>query len=115
MAYKNEGVENKQAVAEMLKILGNHNLCLKPEKCKSLWSRVKYLALIILHSRIWVEPVKVTAVVNWPAPRNINKFKRLIVFLNFHHRFINQFFSTTQPLWNLNKMSTLSGSSRTCD
>lgn len=41
MAYNKEGCNHEQAVADILDILSNHNLWLKPEKWELLRSKVK--------------------------------------------------------------------------
>lgn len=70
MGYTKEGVNHKQTVEETLKIFSKHNLGLKPEKCEFSKSEVEYPGVIIPEDRIRMDPIKVKAVVNSPAPRS---------------------------------------------
>ena len=50
-----------------------------------------------------MDPAKVKAVSDWPAPRNLTELQCFIGFANFYRRFINHFSRITQPLHELTK------------
>lgn len=52
-----------------------------------------------------MDPAKVKAVKDWPAPKNTNELQRFIGFANFYRRFIDQFSKTTRPLHDLTKLN----------
>jgi hypothetical protein len=106
MVYTPPGVNHKAAVASSLETLEKHQLWLKPEKCEFSRPEVEYLGLLILCNRIRMDPTKVQAVTDWPAPTNVMELQRFIVFSNFYWRFIDHFSGLAQPLHNLTKEKT---------
>jgi hypothetical protein len=71
-----------------------------------LLPEVEYLGLIISCNRIWMDPAKVQAVTDWPAPRSVTELQRFIGFVNFYRRFIDHFLGTARPLHDLTKTKT---------
>ena len=53
-----------------------------------------------------MDPTKVKAVSDWPAPRNVTELQRFIGFANFYRRFIDQFSRVARPLHDLTKKDT---------
>jgi hypothetical protein len=108
MIYTPKGTDHTAAVTSVLEILSRHNLWLKPEKCELLRPEVEYLGLVMLCNRIKMDPTKVKAVTEWPAPRNVLELQRFIGFANFYRRFINHSLGTARPLHDLTKQQVLS-------
>ncbi|KAG5726857.1 hypothetical protein E4T56_gene1114 [Termitomyces sp. T112] len=54
----------------ILECLCQHQLYLKPEKCKFEQTQIKYLSLIILHGAVEMDLVKVAGMAEWPEPKN---------------------------------------------
>jgi hypothetical protein len=50
-----------------------------------------------------MDPAKVKAVTDWPAPQNVSELKQFIGFTNFYRQFVYHFSGTAQPLHNLTK------------
>ena len=63
--------EHQQIVQEVLQILAENKLYLKPEKCDFEKSEIEYLGLRIAYDKIMMDPVKVQGVADWPIPRNV--------------------------------------------
>lgn len=103
MIYTKPGVDHEAAVSEVLDILSRHQLWLKPEKCEFSKPEVEYLGLLISRNKIRMDPGKVKAVTDWPAPRNLAELQRFVGFANFYRWFIDHFSSTTRPLHELTK------------
>ncbi|KAI7942855.1 hypothetical protein MJO29_012699 [Puccinia striiformis f. sp. tritici] len=101
MIYTQKGHDHEGAVDSILETLSKHHLWLKPEKCEFSRTEVEYLGLLISCNRIRMDPGKVKAVTEWPAPTNVTELQRFIGFANFYRRFIDHFSSTTRPLHNL--------------
>ena len=53
-----------------------------------------------------MDPVKVSAVVDWPQPRNRKEVQSFLGFTNFYHHFVEGFSNTARPLFNLTKKDT---------
>jgi hypothetical protein len=53
--------------------LEEHDLYLKPEKCKFAKGEIKYLRVIIGQNKIRMDPGKLKGIADWPVPRNPTK------------------------------------------
>ena len=56
---------HRRVVNDVLRILADNNLYLKPQKCQFEATEVKYLGVIISEDHIAMDPVKVNGVKNW--------------------------------------------------
>ena len=52
-------------VNDVLQVLANNDLYLKPQKCQFEATEVEYLGIIISEDQIAIDPVKVNSVKNW--------------------------------------------------
>lgn len=91
---------------QVLKILRQNKLFLKPKKCEFKWEQVNYLGVVISGNRVAVDPKKVEAIVSWPKPKKLVKVQEFIRFLNSYQRFIEGFSQIARPLHNLTKKDT---------
>ena len=62
--------EHAKAVWCILEVLAQNKLFLRPEKCKFQKMHIKYLGLVISENKVAMDPVKVSGVHDWLAPRN---------------------------------------------
>lgn len=106
LIYTPEGVDHEKVVEEVLQILQSHSIWLKPEKCKFSKKEIEYLGLLISKNKVRMDPLKVSAVSDWPIPRNVNQIQRFLGFSNFYRRFISNFSKITRPLHDLTKDDT---------
>ncbi len=60
---------------EVLKILQENDLFLKPEKCEFKKREVEYLGVIVGNGKIRMDPVKVAGVWEWLYPRRLKRFR----------------------------------------
>jgi len=93
--------EHEQAVWRVLEILMEHKLFLCPEKCEFHWKQIEYLGLVISENKVAMDPVKVTRVREWSVPENRTDVQAFIGFVNFYRRFIQDFSTIAQPLFDL--------------
>jgi hypothetical protein len=75
--------EHCSTVKEVLWILQENKLFLKPEKCEFEQREVEYLGVIIGDGKIWMDPIKVEGVRQWATPRNVKDVQSFLRFLNF--------------------------------
>ena len=68
--FTNNLEEHHKLTHEVLEILRQNNLYLKPEKCEFEKMTVEYLGVIISQNSMAVDPVKAAAVLEWPTPKN---------------------------------------------
>jgi len=93
--------EHEQVVWRVLEILAEHKLFLRPEKCEFHRKQIEYLRLVILENKVAMDPVKVAGVCEWPVPENQTDVQAFIGFVNFYRRFIQDFSTIAQPLFDL--------------
>ena len=83
--------EHWKVVWKVLEIFREHGLSLKPEKCEFEKTSIEYLAVIISHDSINMDPVKAAGVLEWPTPSNKKEVQLFLGFVNFYRQFIEGF------------------------
>jgi hypothetical protein len=95
--------EHQEIVKQVLKILKDNNLYLKPEKCKFEQTKIKYLGTIISEGHVEMDPVKIKGIMNWPTPGKVKEIQAFLGFCNFYQRFIKDFSKIAKPLFDLTR------------
>ena len=98
--------EHRRIVNEVLQRLRKHDLYLRPEKCEFEREEIEYLGLVIRAGEVGMDPGKVKAVREWPAPKNLREVRGFLGFANFYRRFIKDFSKVARPLNDLTKKDT---------
>jgi Reverse transcriptase (RNA-dependent DNA polymerase) len=65
--------QHEQVVKEVLNILHQNNLFLKPEKCVFHQPEVNYLGMIIGYGQVKMDPAEILAISNWPILNTIKQ------------------------------------------
>jgi hypothetical protein len=91
LVFTETNEQHTAVVREVLKILRDNNLFLKPEKCVYHQPEVKYLGLIIGNKQARMDPTKVSAIHDWPVPTKKQELQRFLGFCNFYCRFIKDY------------------------
>ena len=95
--------EHREIVRQVLKVLRDNHLYLKPEKCDFEQSSIEYLGMIVEEGVIRMDPAKVAAITDWPKPTKKRELQSFLGFCNFYRRFIRDFSKIARPLYNLTK------------
>jgi hypothetical protein len=93
--------EHCQIVKEVLELLRKNKLCLCHDKCEFERTCIEYLGLIISDGKVEIDPVKVAGVAEWPKPKSKKEVQQFVGFINFYHRFIQDFSHVAQLLYNI--------------
>ena len=90
--------EHLKRLREVLKRLKAHGLRAKKEKCYFLRESVEYLGHRVDAEGLHTLPSKVKAIVDAPAPQNIQQLRSFLGLLNYYSRFIPNLATTIHPL-----------------
>ena len=71
LIFLNNAKKHRIWTCRVLQWLQEHNLYLKPEKCKFEVLEVRFLGPIIQAGKIAMDPIKLKAIREWPAPQTI--------------------------------------------
>jgi transposase InsO family protein len=97
--------ETLQKHLEILKIvaqkLSDANLAINLEKSKFLQTSLTFLGYVLDETGLRPDPGKVSAVVNYPAPRTITELRRFLGAAGWYRRFIGRFSEVAAPLTKL--------------
>ncbi|ESK81520.1 hypothetical protein Moror_15670 [Moniliophthora roreri MCA 2997] len=81
--------------------LKEHDLFLKPEKCKFDVTEVIFLGMVIRPGYIAMDPVKLAGIAEWEPPQMVKGVCTFLGFGNFYRKFIGKYAQLTRPLNDL--------------
>ncbi|CAB0042479.1 unnamed protein product [Trichogramma brassicae] len=93
----------------MFRLMGrlkSANLTVCPDKCHFLKTTVTYLGHIISEKGVEPDPSKVSAVFNFPRPKNRKNIKQFLGLAGYYRRFVKDFAKIAKPLTSLLKADT---------
>uniref|UniRef100_A0A3B1IBQ3 Gypsy retrotransposon integrase-like protein 1 n=1 Tax=Astyanax mexicanus TaxID=7994 RepID=A0A3B1IBQ3_ASTMX len=93
--------EHINHVKQVLQRLLHHSLFVKAEKCEFHKDQISFLGYNIDANGVSMDQTKVSAVIDWPQPKNVKELQRFLGFSNFYRRFIRGFSSVAAPLTSL--------------
>jgi len=80
--------EHQKITRRVLELLEKHKLYLRPDKCEFEKTTIEYLGVIISHSSVAMDPVKIAGVIEWPAPTNKKEVQSFLGFTNFYRQLV---------------------------
>src|SRR5882757_191634 len=75
---------HQEAIREVLKVLQENKLCVKPDKSEFYQNEVEFLGFIIGHGKIRMDPGKVEAVKDWKSLTTKKELQTFLGFANFY-------------------------------
>jgi hypothetical protein len=103
LIYSDNLEDHKKHVRLVLETLREAGLYLDIDKCEFHKTEVKYLGLVISTDGVKMDPEKVSAILNWEAPKNVTDIRAFLGFANFYRRFIDGFSTIVSPLVRLTR------------
>ena len=94
-------VEHLRNLEEVLRRLQDHGIRVKKEKCHFIQDSVEYLGHHVDARGIHTSERKVQAIVDAPAPRNLQELRSFLGLLNYYAKFIPNLASMLHPLHTL--------------
>jgi len=101
LIYSNSMEEHIGHVRKVLSKLRDYDLTCKLSKCEFHSTSISFLGFIISPNGIAMEPDRVTAIREWPAPSNVHDIQVFLGFANFYRRFIQGFSRVVAPITSL--------------
>ncbi|KAL7289564.1 hypothetical protein TKK_0016535 [Trichogramma kaykai] len=103
VVYVNSIQEHKEKMFRLMGRLKSANLTVRPDKCHFLKTTVTYLGHIISEKGVEPDPSKVSAVSNFPRPKNRMNIKQFLGLAGYYRRFVKDFAKIAKPLTGLLK------------
>ena len=72
LIFSKSMAEHILIINQVLQILRNNDLYLKPEKCEFYKEKLNYLGFMISKDHVAMEDAKIDAIRDWPIPRTIH-------------------------------------------
>ena len=73
------------------------------DKCDFCMQEIKLLGHVVSDTQVKVDPERIAAILNYPAPRNQKQLRQFLGTCNYHHRFIINYADYFAPLLGLLK------------
>ena len=83
--------EHNRIMLEVLCRLEENNLFVKPEKCTFKATEVEFLGMIVGTEGIKMDHSKVSAILDWPTPKNVQGVRSFLELANFYQHFIQDY------------------------
>lgn len=99
--------DHVRLVKEVARRLKAANLSISLAKSKFCLRQINYLGYVINQAGISVNPDKVSAMVNYPSPKNVRDVRRLLGMATWYSRFIPNFATVSAPITELLKKSKM--------
>lgn len=105
LIFSNTEAEHASHLREVLETLRKHRLFAKLSKCSFFDRESSFLGHIVSSNGITADPGKISAIVNWPPPRNVSEMRSFLGLANHLKRYIKDFSVLTASLTELTKPS----------
>jgi hypothetical protein len=103
LIFANNQEDLQKHTKMVLQWLWEHNLFLKPKKCKFNKTMMEYLGLTSQEEKLSMDPVKLSGIRDWPTPNMVKQVWGFLGFANFYRWFIKKLSELVLPLNNLSR------------
>ena len=115
LIYSHDFNEHLRHLSEVFDRFRQANLRLKPSKCTFAAKEVKFLGHIFNEQGLSVNPEKVSAVTNYPRPKNQTQVRSYLGLANYYRKFFRNFAHVAKPLNDLLRMDVVFEWAESCE
>jgi hypothetical protein len=103
LVYSKTEEEHDQHLRMVLQVLREHQLYAKLSKCSFYQRQIHYLGHIISEEGITVDPEKLQAIQEWPAPRSVAEVRSFMGLAGYYRKFIVRFSKIAHSITSLQR------------
>jgi hypothetical protein len=103
LIYSRTTEEHDDHLRLVLQCLQEHKLYGKLSKFSFYQSNIHYLGHAISSEGIVMDPTKVEAIMEWPAPKNVLEVRSFMGLARYYRQFIKRFLKIANPITELQK------------
>lgn len=98
LVYSRTKEEHLRHVREILMKFREVNFKAKESKCTFFSQELKFLGHVVNAEGIHMDDEKVSAVQNWPTPKNVKETRQFLGLAGYYRRFVKDFSKIARPL-----------------
>jgi len=103
LVYSTSWEEHLLLLRKVFDIIQKHQFFLKLSKCCFAQKEIEYLGHCISARGVATKPSKITAVQQWPTPKNLKELRGFLGLTGYYRRFVHHYGIIARPLTNLLK------------
>lgn len=103
LVYSGSFEDHLLHLRQVLQLLRTDQWKVKMSKCTFASLQIAYLGHIISKQGVGTDPSKVTAVANWPTPRNAKELRSFLSLAGYYRKFVRNFGIISKSLTQLLK------------
>jgi hypothetical protein len=103
LIYSKSFDDHIRHVEKVLRLLRANKLYAKTSKCEFFKQKISFLGHVVTADGISMEESKLKAVMDWPAPKDIQQLRAFLGLAGYYRKFVKSFSSLALPLTELLK------------
>ena len=103
LIYSRNEKEHEEHLRQVLQKLRENQLFGSLSKCAFFRPEIHYLGHIILGDGVSVDPSKIRAIMDWPAPTSVTQVRSFMGLVGYYRRFIAGFSRLAHPITSLQR------------
>nr|XP_051210878.1 uncharacterized protein LOC127328311 [Lolium perenne] len=98
LVYTTTVEQHAKQLTEVFQVLRDQQLTLQRSKCSFAKQNLEYLGHVIGINGVATDSSKITAVKDWPRPKNLKELRRFLGLTGYYRKFIKQYGLISKPL-----------------